>query len=69
MKIITARFIGEDGSLGFRNGVLYKLELDCNTEEYGDVSVQSIGVLNKNQGCIYDSVIKFLDNWTDIKTD
>lgn len=68
MKTITAKFKGEDGSLGFRAGSQYKLDVECNIESIGDVSVQSTGVLNKGQTCVYSSILKFLDNWTDIKT-
>lgn len=69
METIAATFNGKDGSLGFRTGNRYKLEIECNTGEMGDVSIRSIGNLNIGQGCIYKNVIKFLENWTNINTD
>lgn len=65
MKTITAKFIGEDGSLGFRNGSKYRLQVSTSTE---GIVVKSTGVLNKGAVCVYVNVSRLLDNWTDIVT-
>lgn len=73
MKTITARFIGEDRSMGFRNGEVYKLQIYNGDREGGfirtGVRVVSRGDKNRNCLCDYDNLKGFLDNWTDIKTD
>ena len=55
--------------MGFRNGSRYKLNVETLTVPLRSISVQSIGVLNRGAVCVYNNVILFLDNWTEIKTD
>lgn len=69
MKTITAKFKGEDGSMGFKNGSRYKLVVTSLTRPLKHISIQSVGVLNTGGICVYSSAIKFLENWTDINTD
>lgn len=58
MKRFKARFIGEDGSLGYKNGEIYNLQM--------------IGmIIQRTDGkgtCTYESLSSFLKNWTDIQT-
>lgn len=59
---IKAKFIGEDGSLGYKYGKIYKLNIN------GFYSTTTIRILrDDNQGvCEYSSFEKFLENWTNV---
>ncbi len=57
--IITAKFIGNN-SLGYENGIEYKLKLANN-------SGSSIRRLDNTGVCSYESISAFLRNWDNIK--
>lgn len=62
MKLI-AKFVGQDGSLGYKTGKYYHLTLRAEKEK--------IWITRKDEwggSCEYSSFIKFLENWTDINT-
>jgi hypothetical protein len=50
---IRAIFRGADGSLGYRNGIIYDLILIKNT----------VKLWNGKQQCVYSNTQKFLENW------
>lgn len=64
VKLITANFDGEDGSLGYGLGKEYKLRLKCLNS--GRIRVEDLD--RPNGTCTYANMVKFLDNWTNIKT-
>ena len=63
---ITATFKGEDGSLGFKKGEKY--EINLRTKCNGSVSIYHHRPehLLDNQTCLYQSFRAFLLNWKDI---
>ena len=65
MRTITAKFVGEDGSLDFKNGSKYKLTVHINTHT-NEIIVKSIGVLNTGAICVYTNIYKLLDNRSEI---
>lgn len=54
--IVTATFIGKDGSLGYKNGATYRLQIIGNTIMRGDDTGK----------CPYGSIAAFLKNWTGV---
>ena len=62
--IIEAIYIGQNGSIGYKNGVKYALKL-C---KFNSMAIQ----LNNSSSCDgfrkYMSIQSFLLDWTDIKT-
>lgn len=65
MRTITAKFVGEDGSLDFKNGSKYKLTVHINTHTK-EIIVKSIGILNIGAICVYTNIYRFFDNWSEI---
>jgi len=63
MKII-AKFIGRDGSLGYRKHRYYYLNLNTNENKICIMKKDEL----ENKTCEYSSFIKFLENWTNIDT-
>jgi hypothetical protein len=53
---ISAKFIGLNGSLGYKTGQTYELY----------VAGKYIKRLDNSGACLYDSISSFLINWTDI---
>lgn len=49
--VITARFVGKDGSLGYKHGQIYQLVIE------GNRIIRPIP-------CPYESIEAFLNNWT-----
>lgn len=64
-KRVKATFIGQDGSLGYVNGKDYVLTIRMADDLYPAGSI-FISEINGDGGCIYGSMIAFLDNWTNI---
>lgn len=62
MKKILASFNGKDGSLGYTKGVDYRLTVT--TKRFGAIHIERE---DGTGDCIYEDVINFLDNWTNIK--
>ena len=61
--IITARFKGQDGSLGYKNGKNYKLRL---THDNGDeISIQDTSK-NPAGNCRYSNMLTFMQNWENV---
>lgn len=59
---IKAKFIGEDGSLGYKKGKVYEL----NFTTFLNTTTVRISI-NHIQGiCDYSSFEKFLENWTNV---
>ena len=54
MREIRAKFIGEDGSLGYRKGEVYRLVIDGNK-------------IREPRPCPYSSVEAFLANWEPVE--
>lgn len=83
MITVIAKFIGEDGSLGFKHGVKYKLSVSHNIgiidKQFDDcdiiisrIGTLTNGVMSKDNGkhrCIYKNIVTFLENWTEIAND
>lgn len=64
---IAAVFQGSDGSLGYRRGTLYHLNLQQEVNLKGNKinTVFSISRVDTGKGiCNYDSIHSFLDNWS-----
>ena len=59
-KIIEAKFIGTNHSLGYIKNEVYQLRLYENSNM---IRVHETG----NGVCVYKSLSKFLDNWDNIK--
>lgn len=65
MKYIKAKYKGLDGSLGYKTGVEYILELH-------DISmiprISNVGIkrLDNNGVCIYSTFAKFMENWENV---
>lgn len=64
MKRIKATFIGKDGSLEYVTGKEYSLYV---IEGYNEA--MRIWRVSGGGTCAYRSIIAFLNNWTNIKTD
>ena len=65
MKKVTATFKGKNHSLGYITGQTYELIIRQNIRR------QEIHIHRKDNGngqCEYSDMLKFLENWTDIKT-
>lgn len=54
---MLARFIGKDGSMGFKTGQKYELKSKCVNNK---IIVKTI---NDKLFCPYDSIESFLRNW------
>ena len=54
------RFIGADGSLGFKHGKIYKVSI----EDDG----KYVWIYTKDNRCPYSSMKKLRDNWEDVTT-
>ena len=61
-KKITATFKGQDGSLGYKTGKEYKLDISHQHGENISISDES----DSAENCEYSSVITFLNNWDNI---
>lgn len=55
---VIAKFIGEDGSRGFKKGTMYLLKMRIVD---GDIMISSEN--KKSLWCIYGSLEEFLENW------
>lgn len=55
MKIITAKFIGKDGSLGYKNGSNYQIQI----LPHSNAIMRSDG----SGKCVYSSIYSFFKNW------
>lgn len=67
IELVEAKFIGLDGSIGYRHGQTYKIMV-----ETSDNSPRLMVRLADNSGrCPYDNIFAFLANWriTDAKFD
>lgn len=53
--LINAKFIGENGSLGYIHGKVYNLAIDKNTIY--------LNGKNNNHECPYQTIESFLKNW------
>lgn len=56
--IIQARFVGQDGSLGYRHGSTYRLNVWLNSVR----DIEGVGL-----ECPYSNAEAFLRNWSDIR--
>nr|DAH62621.1 MAG TPA: hypothetical protein [Caudoviricetes sp.] len=54
---MLARFIGKDGSMGFKNGEIYKLKSKCVNNKI------IVKTANDKLFCPYESIESFLRNW------
>lgn len=59
---MKARFIGVDGSLGLRNGVIYDIKIENPSNENILVSGWR-GIFDSQFYCPYDNINGFLRNW------
>lgn len=57
---VKATFIGQDGSLGFKTGQQYELEV----EAYATLGFDQLRIEPSN--CIYESLNAFLNNWSNV---
>lgn len=64
-KIVKAVFIGEDGSLNYEKDKQYTLKI-----EHSQINrkIWATDMFGEGKECIYESVVAFLNNWTEIKT-
>ena len=60
--IIVATFIGQNNSLGYKNGHPYFLEI---YQENHNTTI-TIQRMNSQSICQYSSLLTFLENWKDI---
>jgi len=68
MKNINAKFVGQDGSIEFKKEECYNLQLkEISRREGGGIRITTTSS-NKQLSCDYQSIISFLENWTEIKT-
>jgi hypothetical protein len=66
MITASATFTGKDGSLGFRTGQRYTIELLAVEGEKHKVELRVPG--HPEQYCPYCCIETFLCNWTNVKT-
>ena len=62
-QLITAVFIGQDGSLGYESYRQYALYI-----EPSGAGIRITRVADSNGTCIYSNIIAFLENWNTIQT-
>jgi len=63
---LTATFTGADGSLGYKNGQEYNIDLFKGL--LNGTPTTFLRVLDQEMEMVaYDSIISFLSNWTNIK--
>lgn len=60
---MKAKFIGEDGSLGFVNGATYNIETCVESHWFSMGGLIVVYVVGSRLNCPYSSVEKFLENW------
>lgn len=66
--IITATFIGQDGSLGYKTHKEYKLRLTHRVTIHGsDIRIEDTSGKNPAQPCEYSTMLTFLQNWENVK--
>jgi len=58
---VKAKFIGQDGSCGYKNGYEYDLLIRNNQK---GVIIEDYGIAGI---CKYESTVAFLKNWTNIE--
>lgn len=62
--MIHAKFIGEDGSMGFRNGSIYSLRTEIKKDSFlGRKAWLCIEDVRHGFVCPYSSLEAFLENW------
>lgn len=64
-KTVKAKFIGTDGSMGFRYDTNYVLVLSTDSET-SRITIKAEG--SKGLTCVYDNFVLFLNNWDNIDT-
>lgn len=64
MKAIKAKFVGNNGSVGYEHGKNYVLLIHQGRE--GTISIER--ALIAGGYCAYGSLISFLNNWDEIET-
>lgn len=64
---VTATFIGQDGSCGYRNGKEYllKIHFDSNQRYKSHITIEDME--GTASYCDYESIHSFLRNWDNIK--
>lgn len=65
--IITATFIGENGSLGYENGKEYELKLSVLQMGSHNPKIGICNPVDASGKCQYSNIITFLKNWSDVK--
>ena len=60
---MKAKFIGEDGSLGFVNGATYNIFTYVESEIFSTKGLIFVHVLNSTLKCGYSNIEMFLENW------
>lgn len=71
-KLITAKFTGLNGSLGFFNGQNYLLEISlANNSKTGkqeiEIENRGAGLATPEMICRYSNILTFLNNWDNIQ--
>ena len=60
---LTATFVGEDGSLGYKKGQSYTLRVT----QFREGMEIHISIANSEKGkCVYSSLYKFFQNWENV---
>lgn len=55
--LVSAIFIGEEGSMGYKHGITYQIRFSIKQDKISIQRPNGTGV------CPYDSLKKFLENW------
>lgn len=68
MMVIKAKFRGQDGSLGYKNGRWYELKLHQVPSPVSSDNIE-ISRMDNTGICQYDDIYQFLNNWTNVNSD
>lgn len=60
---MTAKFIGRDGSMGFKHGKLYQIETWIDSRLFSRGGYLWVRDVNSNLSCPYSRLETLLDNW------
>ena len=66
MRIITATFIGKDGSMGYRTGETYKLRYKEKENRWGKISIEAVEPFHLGSWCPYKDRTEFKKNWKEV---
>lgn len=67
--VISATFIGQNGSLGYLTNKPYQLNITKSVSKKGNIKItRNVSPPDPFGNCVYSNIETFLQNWTNIKT-